>query len=279
VLATNYYATGHVSLDNYIAMTSGQADQPLTGSDCETVNLYTCVQGQQAFANGANVADQLETAGLGWKEYADGISTSCVHASYNPMAGTDPYQGAGASPPPAGPNYADRHVPFVYYADIVGNDARCQAHDAPYSQLSTDIANDTLPAYSFITPDTCNDGHDNPCAGKSTGGLTAADSWLSANVPSILSYLRAHNGLLVITTDEAATNDTTGCCHGGPGGGPGFGGRVGLLALGPRVKTGQTVSTAYDHASLLRTVEDSFGIGSYLNNAGASVAMRDLFAR
>ena len=50
-----------------------------------------------------------------------------------------------------------------------------------------------------------------------------------------------------------------------------------LLALGPGVKAGQTVSTPYDHASLLRTVEDSFGIGSYLNNAGASVAMRDLF--
>jgi hypothetical protein len=49
------------------------------------------------------------------------------------------------------------------------------------------------------------------------------------------------------------------------------------LALGPGVKAGQTISTAYDHASLLRTVEDSFGISSYLNNASASVAMRDLF--
>ena len=278
VLATNYYATGHASLDNYVAMTSGQPDQPLTGSDCETVNLYTCVQGQQAMANGANVADQLEAAGLGWRQYSDGISTSCLHASYSPTAGTDPYQGDGASPPPAGPNYADRHVPFLYYADIVGNDARCQAHDVPYPQLSTDIANDTVPAYSFVTPDTCNDGHDNPCAGRSTGGLTSADAWLSANVPSILSYLQAHNGLLIITTDESSTSDTSGCCHGGPGGGPGFGGRVGLLALGPGVKTGQTVSTPYDHASLLRTVEDSFGISSHLNNAGASVAMRDLFA-
>ena len=70
-LATNYYATGHASLDNYIAMTSGQPDQPVTGSDCATVNLYTCVQGQQAMSNGANVADQLEAAGLGWKQYAD----------------------------------------------------------------------------------------------------------------------------------------------------------------------------------------------------------------
>ncbi|HEY3702839.1 MAG TPA: alkaline phosphatase family protein [Acidimicrobiales bacterium] len=277
VLATNYYATGHASLDNYIAMTSGQPDQPLTGSDCATVNLYTCVQGQQAMSNGANVGDQLDAAGLGWKQYADGISTSCLHASYSPTAGTDPYQGAGASPPPAGPNYADRHVPFLYYSDVVGNDARCQAHDVPYSQLSTDITNDTVPAYSFVTPDTCNDGHDNPCAGKTTGGLTAADAWLSANIPSLLSYLQAHNGLLVITTDESSTSDTTGCCHGGPGGGPGFGGRVGLLALGPGVKAGQTISTAYDHASLLRTVEDSFGISSYLNNASSSVAMRDLF--
>src|SRR5215471_11487817 len=37
VFAPNYYATGHASLDNYIAMVSGQPDQPLTASDCETV--------------------------------------------------------------------------------------------------------------------------------------------------------------------------------------------------------------------------------------------------
>ena len=82
-LLTQYYAVGHVSLDNYIAMTSGQPANPLTSSDCETVNFYTCVQAQQSMANGANIADQLEHAGLTWKEYADGTTTPCVHAAYD----------------------------------------------------------------------------------------------------------------------------------------------------------------------------------------------------
>src|SRR4029077_16034983 len=38
-LIDNYYATGHVSLDNYIAQISGQAPNPLSSSDCiEFVN-------------------------------------------------------------------------------------------------------------------------------------------------------------------------------------------------------------------------------------------------
>ena len=35
-LVENYFATGHVSLDNYIAQVSGQAPTPLTNSDCIT---------------------------------------------------------------------------------------------------------------------------------------------------------------------------------------------------------------------------------------------------
>jgi phospholipase C len=36
VLLTQYYGTGHVSLDNYIAMISGQAATPQTRNDCGT---------------------------------------------------------------------------------------------------------------------------------------------------------------------------------------------------------------------------------------------------
>ena len=65
---------------------------------------------------------------------------------------------------------------------------------------------------------------------------------------------------------------------GGPAGGPGFGGRVGLLALGAGV-TPHVVHTPYDHASLLRTTEDALGIAEHLGNASRSAAMRDLFER
>jgi hypothetical protein len=275
-LADHYYATGHNSLDNYIAMVSGQPVQPATAADCEALNLYDCVQGQSIMAGGRNLADQLEDVGLSWKGYMDAMPSPCFHADYSPTAPPgDPYQGNSTSPPAF--NYADRHNPFVYFADIVGNNVRCQAHVEPYASLAGDLANDSLPAFSFITPDTCNDGHDNPCAGGSAGGLARADLWLSQNVPALLNYLLSHNGLLLITFDEGSGTDTSGCCTGGPGGGPGAGGRVGLLALSAAVAAGGVISTPYDHASLLRTIEDSLGIAEHLNNAGTAAPMADLF--
>jgi hypothetical protein len=271
-----YYATGHASLDNYIAMTSGQAANPLTAGDCIPVNLHTCAQAQLAMSHGRNIADQLDEAGLSWKQYSEGAPSPCFHAGYGPTAGPDPYQGAGASPPPASPDYTDRHDPFLYYPDVVGDDMRCSRHILPYGQLAVDLASDRLPTYSFITPDTCHDGHDNPCSGRTTGGLAVADAWLAGNVPPLLRYLRSRDGLLVITFDEGALTSTDGCCTGGPAGGHGFGGRVGLLALGAGVAT-RTLHSPYDHASLLRTTEDALGITEHLNNASTARPMSDLF--
>ena len=156
----------------------------------------------------------------------------------------------------------------------------------PFTDMAGAIAGDTLPAFSFVTPDTCNDGHDTPClnaAGGTTapGGLTSADLWLrptgAGNVQVLIDYLKTHNGLLIITFDEAGMSDISGCCHGGPGGIMGAGGRVGLLAIGACVQADKLIHTQYDHASLLRTIEDSFGIPEHLNNAAPSSAMGDLF--
>jgi len=282
VFLPNYYGVGHVSLDNYIAMVSGQPPQPLSASDCQSVSLWTCVQPQAALSSGRNLADQLETAGLSWKSYQDGTDTPCFHGPY--VAGDtspDPYQGHSTT---GAKNYADRHNPFIYFPDVIGDQARCDAHQRPFAELATDISNDTVPAFSFITPDTCHDGHDDPCAGQTTGGLVAADAWLSANLPALLSYLAAHNGLLVINFDEgstpsgasALTSPTDFTCP--TCASLGAGGRTGAVLVSPRLPQGATVTTSYDHYSLLRTIEDSFGISEHLNLATAAAAMTDAFA-
>ena len=280
VFADHYFATGHASLDNYVAMMSGQPANPLTSSDCLAVNFWTCVQPQSALAGGRNFADQLEDAHLSWKGYMDSMPSPCFHADYDPAAaGPDPYQGNSQAAPAK--DYADRHNPFIYFDDVVGNRDRCASHVVPYTDLQRDLKGRVLPAFSFITPDTCHDGHDDPCSDGRPGGLVSADAWLSANVPPLLDYLRRYHGLLLVTFDENGFTDddpgSIGCCTGGPAGvAPGFGGRVGLLALGAGIPQGTVVSTAYDHMSLLRTLEELFGIGEFLNNAAPAAPMTDV---
>ncbi|MCU1587359.1 MAG: phosphoesterase, partial [Frankiales bacterium] len=277
--------TGHVSLDNSIAMVSGQPLNPLTASDCSSVSLWTCVQPQAALASGRNLGDQLEGAGLTWRSYQDGTSTPCFHGPY--AAGDlspDPYQGNSTT---GAKNYADRHNPFIYFPDVIGNAARCAAHQRPYSDLAADLGDGvtgSLPAFSFITPDTCHDGHDNPCAGATTGGLAAADAWLSTELPRLLTYLGNNNGLLIINFDEGSTpagaaalaTPTDYVCP--TCASLGLGGRTGAILVSPRLPQGAVVSTSYDHFSLLRTVEDSFGISEHLNLAGVATAMTAAFA-
>jgi hypothetical protein len=289
--ASMYYADGHVSLDNYITMTSGQPGNPATYSDCLAQNFFECVQtvNTPVFGNGVNIADQVEAAGLSWKAYEDSMPSPCFHADSSATATPpDPYQGNSAPPPTGNGNYADRHNPFIYYSSIVANPTRCQADVVPYPALATDIGGGTLPSYFFITPDTCHDGHDTTCAAGSpmpagcavSGGLIAADCWLQKSLPPLLQYLNTHNGVLFITTDEGSVSppDVSGCCTGGPGGAAGAGGLVGLLALGQGVATGTTTSHPYDHVSLLRTTEDALGISTHLNNASTAAPMADLFA-
>src|ERR1041384_264795 len=217
VFDEGYYATGHASLDNYIAMTSGQPDQPLTGSDCLAVNLWTCVQPQSLMAGGRNIRDQLESAGISWTGYMDGMPSACFHADYGRTAPpSDPYQGDSQQPPAK--DYADRHNPFIYYPDIVETGARCRAHVRPFTDLASDIATNAVPRFGFITPDSCHDGHDSVCSDGQPGGLVSADKWLSQNLPPLLSYLSTHDGLLIVTTDENGFVDSSGdagCCSGG----------------------------------------------------------------
>lgn len=283
VFLPNYYGTGHVSLSNYIAMVSGQPLNPLTASDCLAVSLWTCVQPQKALSGGRNLADQLETARLSWKSYQDGTSTPCFHGPYAVGdVAPDPYQGNSTT---GAKSYADRHNPFIYFPDVIEDAGRCAAHQRPYTDLSADLVNGALPAFSFITPDTCHDGHDDPCAGQTTGGLAAADAWLQAELPALLDYLAAHNGLLVINFDEGSTpTDPTAVLGAGSDyvcpscASLGLGGRTGALLVSPRLPQGTTVTTSYDHHSLLRTIEDTFAISEHLNLAGRAAPMTAAFA-
>jgi len=140
--------------------------------------------------------------------------------------------------------------------------------------LSKDLqSTETTPNFAFITPNLCHDGHDAPCKSGEPGGLISADKFLRDWIPQILaSPAFKQDGLLIVTFDEGT--DPAACCgETRPAGapqpgklGPG-GGRIGAVVLSPLVKPGTVSNKPYNHYSLLRSIEDWFGL-PHLGYAG-----------
>lgn len=275
-LLTQYFAIGHVSLDNYIAMISGQAPNPVTQSDCQVFQDFVppaavIDSNGQAIGQGCvypaavpTLANQMDQAGLTWRGYMQDMKTPCRHPAVGAQDSTQTAK--------VGDQYATRHNPFMYFHSIIDDNASCQSHVVDLSQLPNDLAaSGSTPNFSFVTPDLCHDGHDKPCVNGEPGGLVSADAFLQEWVPKIVnSEAFKKDGLLVITFDEAEVGNpasATACCGEVPGPnssspgivGPG-GGRVGAVVLSPFVQPGTVNDTPYNHYSLLRTIEDVFGL-------------------
>jgi hypothetical protein len=238
-LLSQYYGTGHVSLDNYIAMISGQAPTRDTADDCvpglagavgnfnDVAQTGWAAQGQVAATGGCiysvgvkTLVDQMHHVGLTWRGYMEDMGNdpareraSCGHPPIG--IGTDLTNTAEApsSAVPLGDAYATRHDPFMYFHSII--DAKsCDSEVVNLSHLPEDLAQArTTPNLVFITPNLCNDGHDGAgtgaagttCANGQPGGLTSSDQFLRTWVPRILaSAAYRQDGLLIVTFDESS---------------------------------------------------------------------------
>lgn len=296
----NYYGIGHNSLDNYIAMISGQAPNPQTQADCQIFNDFvpgTVGVNGQAVGTGCvyptsvhTLPDQLEAAGLSWRGYEEDMGADplrepsvCAHPA---IGAPDNTQKATAVD-----QYATRHNPFVYFHSIIDDQTRCDSHVVNLDRLPQDLASTArTPNYTIISPDLCNDGHDAPCANGDPGGLAQADGFLRKWVPMITGSpaFRAQGGLLIVTFDEATTSDTGSCCGEIPGPnspspgitGPG-GGRVGAVLLSPCISPGTVSQQPYNHYTMLRSVEDAFGLThlGYASLPGGQAFGSDVFNR
>jgi hypothetical protein len=277
---TQYYATGHLSLDNYISMVSGQAPNPKTQADCTTYTEFVMTGTadlDQAIGEGCvypkevlTVADQLSSAGYTWKGYMEDMgndpkaSKTCRHPE---IGAKDETVGARD-----GDQYATRHNPFVYFHSIIDSPV-CDERDVPLEALEQDLASvDSSANFNFITPNLCHDGHDEPCVNKEPGGLVSADAFLKEWVGKIqASPAYKLDGAIFITFDESEgfgpEGDSTSCCDELPGpnterpglSGPG-GGRVGAVVLSPFVTPNTTNDTPYNHYSFLCSIEQLFDL-------------------
>jgi phosphatidylinositol-3-phosphatase len=284
VMLPNYYGIGHSSLDNYVALISGQAPNEATQGDCVTFSEFqfdspTLDAHGQALGLGCvypqmvkTLPDELEDAGFSWKAYMEDMgkdrsreSATCAHSTLN---GPEALLQASV-----GDQYAVKHNPFVYFHTIIDDQTRCDTHVVNLDQMPKDLGSeDGAPNYAFITPNLCNDGHDAPCIDGQPGGLVSADAFLRKWVPIITdSAVFKKDGLLIITFDESdsrGSDAATACCgeqalsgaRNPPGmQGPG-GGRIGAVLISPFIKPGTTSRVSYNHYSLLRSVAGFFNV-------------------
>ena len=296
-MLSQYYGIGHHSLDNYDAIISGQAPNPDTQKDCPVMSEFK--PSGAIDANGQlpghgcvyppkvkTVADQLEARGLTWKGYMEDMGADpkreaapCGHV---PIGAKDHTNHASLRD-----EYADKHNPFVYFHSIIDDRVRCNTHVVNLDVLKQDLKRiATTPNLAFITPGLCHDGHDAPCANGEAGGLISADAFLRTWVPRIMaSPAFRKDGLLVITFDEGTSGAA--CCNeqalpSGPKPGkygPG-GGRIGAVLLSPVIRPGTISNRPYNHYSLLRSIEDIFGMGhlGYAAAKGVRPFGKDVFS-
>jgi hypothetical protein len=209
-LARNSYAITHPSLPNYIALTSGSTQG--IDSDCTSCSV-----------SAVNLVDQLEAAQLGWRAYLEDVPQPC-------------FQGASSG------GYAKKHNPFVYYRDVAGNPSRCRRL-VGFGALAADLRGGTLPTFTWISPNLCDDGHD--CSTRT------ADRFLARTVPALLRELGPH-GLLILTWDEGTSD--AGCC------GAAHGGRIATIVAGPDVRPGARQARAVDDYGVLATIEQALSL-------------------
>jgi len=232
-LATNYHNLSHPSLPNYIGATSGLGGRQIKPFDPDCSPSKKC----------STAAPSIFGQGESWKAYEESMPSNCASSNSG--------------------EYAVRHNPPPYFTGLSG----CSTLDVPYSQLSSDLANSALPAFSFITPNLIDDMHD--------GTIADGDNWLSTNLPVILNSpeYQSGNTVVFITWDEGtggkngeacATNTTDASCQ------------VATIVVSPSTPAGATSATLFNHYSLLGTTEQLLGLPA-LGDAASAALMTKAF--
>ncbi len=236
-VAANYTGVAHPSLPNYLALVGGS-----------TFGVTSdCLPAQCTLPSNVNtITGLLDSHHLSWREYAESMPSNCSQTNS------------------ADSLYYPKHNPFVYFGSITGNNGTgaasgyCESHVVSMNQFYADLKTGSLPSYSFITPNICDDAHSCP--------LSTGDSWLSTVVPKITNSTSFSSTALFIVYDEGSASDLTG-----------GGGLVPCILVSPFAKEGFVSHVSYSHYSLLATVEAIFQLGELGRNDSAASPMSDLF--
>ncbi|MGH8455425.1 MAG: alkaline phosphatase family protein [Stenotrophobium sp.] len=146
-------------------------------------------------------------------------------------------------------NYARKHNPWVNFSDL------SSSVNLTYASFPTDFT--TLPTLSFVIPDLCNDMHD--CSTQ-TG-----DTWLQNNIDAYAQWAKTNNSLLIVTWDEDDSSTTAN--------------QIATIFYGAQLQNGayaETSANGIDHYSVLRTLEDMYGLAA-LGSAASRTPITDVW--
>jgi hypothetical protein len=183
-----------------------------------------------------NLFDQIASSGRTWHAYQQGYPGNCFTGASSPAV----VDGDGKSG-----TYVRKHNPAISYTSISGNAAAC-ANISSFASFDPAAAN-----FEFITPNMINDMHD--------GTVADGDNFLRAFLPRITGSAAFDNSLVLVTFDEGTTN-----VNGG--------GHIVTIAITPNMTPGFKAGDAYTHYSMLRTIEQAWGLPT-LGNASSAVSM------
>jgi hypothetical protein len=263
---TSYYAATHWSQANYVALVTGQF------TACEQKD-----GGAACHQNVGNLFHQLDVAGLSWTVWLEAGTARCDGGSGGTCTSNAPCPLTG---------FYTTGNPPILFDDIEGPggvwspttpSAECLANDVPagtaaagMATFNADLAVGQVARFNMVIPNGCNDGEAN-CK-PVNNRYTQFDNFLAQEVPQIeASPAFGSNGVIIVIYDEderagglAAQN------------GFGSGGHVVCAIISPLATVG-TYGQTYYHYSLLRTLEDGFGLGGYLGNANAVTPINSIW--
>lgn len=232
---TNFHALFHPSYPNYLAM--------VAGTDFGTHNRPRYLADNQVdFPDDAEhrtIADRLIASGLDFKQYAEELPQ-----------GICPWNLSSQHVADRRGNYVRRHVPFMSFREVQQKwcDRVVRVDSASAKNFFVQDANKGLVAYSFYTPNMVHDGHDT--------SVTVAGAWVKKFLDETFPEKLRKGTLVVVTFDESGGNRDN---------------RIYTVFLGDMVKPANQQDPAalgrhYTHYSVLRTVEDNFGLAPLTAN-------------
>ena len=182
------------------------------------------------------LVDLLEAKGVTWRAYMEGLpeDDKAVCISSDRL-------------------YYRKHNPFVSFNGVRDDPARL-ANVVNADRLAADLDGGPLPQYCWYTPNIQNDGHTPPDStpNRRPDGVAFLSHWLRGFLEPLLADPRFMTGTLVVVTfDESVPYEDN---------------HIYTTLRGSMVNAGSVEADPYDHYSLLRTVEENFGLGTLGRN-------------